>query len=119
MTFRRVCFIRLDTVVAMRVRVKNLKNEEEELDISTEDTIKTVKEKITSLSGSICLIHMGRIMVDDVRVSETSIKEGDALIVLANKQKPPVQPRSQPVVAGLGPAAPATAAPAEPPPVMI
>jgi UV excision repair protein RAD23 len=101
----------------MKCKVKMLKGEQFEVEIESSDVISVVKTKIEAAkpevgaASAMKLIFAGRILENDKKFEEYSIKETDFLVVMASRPKPEA---AAPTPAA-APAATPAAAPAEAP----
>eukprot|EP00914_Ancora_sagittata_P033436 GHVO01067416.1.p1 GENE.GHVO01067416.1~~GHVO01067416.1.p1 ORF type:complete len:341 (+),score=82.69 GHVO01067416.1:29-1051(+) len=104
----------------MRLRVKNVQNAEQEVDIDPEKPVRDAKDIIKAkfnMETDIQLIHAGRILNDEVMINATPIKDNDRVIIIGLKStpKPPAAaPTPAPVAAPAAPPAPAAAPVAAP-----
>ncbi|CAK0896284.1 unnamed protein product, partial [Prorocentrum cordatum] len=96
----------------MQVTLKPLKGETFEVEVSPQDSIGALKQKIAELKAEMPaeiqkLIYKGKILTDDATVEASAIKEGEFVVVMVAKAK-----AKEPTAAAAPAPAPAATAPA-------
>ncbi|KAF0714052.1 Aste57867_4066 [Aphanomyces stellatus] len=106
----------------MKLTVKTLQGVAYSIDAELDETVESVKRKVEGVNGAAPenqkLIHAGKVLKDESKLSEYNIKENDFLVVMVTKPKvvrktatePAAAPAAAPVAAPV--AAPAATAPA-------
>ncbi|PFH31720.1 UV excision repair protein Rad23 protein [Besnoitia besnoiti] len=97
----------------MQLRIRTLSNEEAELEVSPEETIFNLKEKVEQKwphmpAARQKLVHAGKILADAQKVKDCpSLKENDRLVVMVTKAAAQPAPAASSSSAPTAPAAPA------------
>lgn len=107
----------------MKIFLKTLKGDKVEFEVQPQDTVLSLKQQVLQAQGHEVelqkLIAAGRIMEDPRLISEYSVKEGDSIVIMVAKPKPPPRAAQEPpaevpqVAAAQPPAAPAALGGAE------
>ncbi|ETV91834.1 UV excision repair protein Rad23 [Aphanomyces invadans] len=110
----------------MKLTVKTLQGVSYPIEAELEDTVLSVKGKVEAVNGAAVdnqkLIHAGKVLKDDSKLSEYNVKENDFLVVMVTKPKvvrktaadpaPPSTPAAAPVAAPAAVAQPPVQTPA-------
>lgn len=102
----------------MKLTVRPLKGEQFVVEYDAECKVENLKEKIAALKPEFPaeqqkLIYSGKILVNESPVKEYGIKDGEFVVVMVAKAKPPPgAPAAEPAAAPAAAPAPAAAAPA-------
>jgi len=98
------------STTTMKITVKDLKQQSFSLDVSPDETVLSVKQKIQTAQQHPAahqkLIYSGKILVDEHRIADYGMKENDFLVLMVSKPKasaptpssapPPSTPTSAP-----------------------
>lgn len=81
----------------MKIFIKTLKGDKQQVEVQTEHTVLQLKQQIAATQGHESdaqkLIFAGRILEDERPLSYYGLKENDSLVIMLSKPKP--QPRAQ------------------------
>eukprot|EP01112_Ceratiomyxa_fruticulosa_P010290 TRINITY_DN2711_c0_g1_i6.p1 TRINITY_DN2711_c0_g1~~TRINITY_DN2711_c0_g1_i6.p1 ORF type:complete len:445 (-),score=147.08 TRINITY_DN2711_c0_g1_i6:199-1344(-) len=103
----------------MKITVKDLKQQSFPLEVSPDETVLSVKQKIQEAQQHQVahqkLIYSGKILVDEHKIAEYNMKENDFLVLMVSKPKAAPAPTPASTPAPTPTPAPVTSAPAPTP----